>query len=256
MNTLLLEEMTWPEIRDALAAGYRTVIIPVGSIEQHGYHMAECTDAVLGTRAAVELAVRIGNALIAPVIRPGLSSHHMAMPGTLTLRPETFRMLVEDYVSSYVHHGFNIIILLGSHGGNIGSLERIADALDLEQPGVRVLTAPEVPEIAALRESETIFGLPHGTNGGHADDRETSEMLATAPQHVRTDRLQKGYTESLTEEIRARFFKQGVTALTAVGCVGDPEHADAARGECYIARTAEALAALVKEKLAKGEQKE
>ncbi|NLM76667.1 MAG: creatininase family protein [Ruminococcaceae bacterium] len=249
MQTLLLEEMTWPEIRDALAAGFQTVIIPAGSIEQHGYHLAVCTDAVLGTRAAMELANRLEMTLVAPVIRPGLSAHHMAMPGTLTLRPETFRMLVEDYVTCYAQHGFKTIILLGSHGGNIEPLEQIAQALDQSISGVQVITAPEVPDVETLHAIETYFDLPHGTNGGHADDRETSEMLATAPQHVRIDLLTRGYTEPLTQEARARFFRHGVTALTAIGPVGNPEHADARRGEQYLALTADALAALVKSKL-------
>jgi len=123
MDTLLLEEMTWPEIRTALQNGMRTVVVCAASIEQHGPHLAERTDTTLGYAEAEALARRLGNALVAPVIRPGLSAHHMVLPGTVTLRPEVFRGVVEDYISSYVRHGFTTIVLISSHGGNFDAVE-------------------------------------------------------------------------------------------------------------------------------------
>ena len=76
MDTQKLEEMTWPEIRDALQNGMRTVVVCAASIEQHGPHLAERTDTTLGYAEAEALARRLGDALVAPVIRPGLSAHH------------------------------------------------------------------------------------------------------------------------------------------------------------------------------------
>ena len=106
MKTYLLEEMTWPEIQAAMKNGCDTVVIYAASIEQHGPALPEMTDTILGYAAASDLAKRLGNALAAPLIRPGLSAHHMCFPGSITLRPETFRAVVEDYISAYVHHGF------------------------------------------------------------------------------------------------------------------------------------------------------
>ena len=137
MDTVLLEEMTWPEIRDALQNGMRTVVVCAASIEQHGPHLAERTDTTLGYAEAEALARRLGNALVAPVIRPGLSAHHMVLPGTVTLRPEVFRGVVEDYISSYVRHGFTTIVLISSHGGNFDALEEVA-RLSLEYMGREV----------------------------------------------------------------------------------------------------------------------
>lgn len=88
------------------------------SNEQHGPHLAENTDYIFGLEMCRAVAEKMGDALVAPVIRPGLSQHHMRHPGSLTLRPETFRMLVEDYVDCYVRHGFERIVLLASHGTN------------------------------------------------------------------------------------------------------------------------------------------
>jgi len=249
MSTLLLEEMTWPEIRDALADGVNTVVVPVASIEQHGHHLAQLTDVVLGANVACELARRLGRALVAPAIRPGLSGHHMTMPGTLTLRPETFRMLVEDYVACYARHGFQTVILMASHGGNIGTLDRLAETLDSQYPDVRIIAAPEAPTNVELDAVTAELGLPQGTNGGHADDRETSEMLHLAPQHVRMNCARAGFTGRVTPEKRQEFFEKGVLAFSDVGPVGDPTRATAARGQWYIAHTVDRLARDVAQKL-------
>lgn len=249
MNTVFMEDMTWPEVMDAREGGYDTVVIPAASIEQHGHHLPLNTDEVLGRNAAGELARRIGRALVAPVIRPGLSGHHMAMAGTVTLRPETFALLVEDYVDSYRRHGFKTVILMASHGGNMAALDEISARLDAALPDMRIISAHEVPGLKELEEITLERGLSIGANGGHADDRETSEMMCLASFAVRADRLTPGFSERLTPELRARFFSEGVRALTEVGAVGDPSGANAGRGRWYIRHTAERLAADVNAKL-------
>ncbi|HSG48903.1 MAG TPA: creatininase family protein, partial [Longimicrobiales bacterium] len=68
---VLLEEMTWPEVQAALDAGRKTVVFAVGATEQHGPHLPLLVDAVRGDRLAVEVARRLGDALVAPTIRVG-----------------------------------------------------------------------------------------------------------------------------------------------------------------------------------------
>lgn len=178
MKTCLLEEMTWPEIREAMDQGFDTVIIYAASIEQHGPALPESTDLCLGYAEAADLAVRLGHALVAPVIRPGLSKHHMGFPGSVTLRPEVFRGVVEDYVAAYVHHGFRRIILGASHGGNFSAMDEIAAGLARRYPDVCIVTGCCLDELdASLIELEKMEGLPHGTCGGHACDWETSIMM-------------------------------------------------------------------------------
>ena len=246
---LLLEEMTWPEIRDALNDGDDCVIVPVGSIEQHGYHLPLCTDAALGQNAALELAVRLGNALVAPAVRPGLSEHHMAFPGTLTLRPETFRMLLEDYAGCYIRHGFHKIVFLVSHGGNTTACKQILEDLRKKNPDICFAYAAYFPTSEELKEAETVYALPAGANGGHADDRETSEMLVLRPDLVLMERAAPGFTEPLTREHLKLFFDEGAHSLSEVGCIGDPRGAGAARGKWYIKLAADRLAREVREQL-------
>lgn len=242
MNTLKLECLSWPEIRDALNAGYTRVIIPVASIEQHGYHLPENTDTVLGEAAAVMVAEKLGHTLVAPAIRPGISPHHMALPGTLTLRPETFRMLLEDYVTCYLRHGFRQIVFLCSHGGNVKPCERVAAEIGALHPEAEILTVADVPSPDELRQLEAHFSLPEATNGGHADERETSEMLSICPELVHMDKAQPGYCRPLTPALLNRFFEEGVTSLTDVGCIGDPRPASPEAGLWYREQAASLIA--------------
>lgn len=225
MKTYLLEEMTWPEIQAAMKNGCDTVVIYAASIEQHGPALPEMTDTILGYAAASDLAKRLGNALAAPLIRPGLSAHHMCFPGSITLRPETFRAVVEDYISAYVHHGFRTIVLASSHGGNFRALEEIAQQQSEQYPHVRIVCGCSLEELdAALAEVEVLEGLPVGTCGGHACDWETSVMMMLNEDYVRREKLQRGHVGALTEELLHRFFEMGsCPSVRLVSWVIQPE---------------------------------
>ena len=121
--TVLLEEMTWPAVRDAIAAGKTSVVFACGAIEQHGPHLPLATDAYLGTAIAERAARIAGNTLVAPTLRPGLSEHHMDFPGSLTLRFETFMAVLEDCCVSLASHGFTRIVIFPSHGGNADTMK-------------------------------------------------------------------------------------------------------------------------------------
>ena len=250
MNKLLLEEMSWPEIKKALDDGMTTVIVVAGSVEQHGPHMAEITDTVLGYRGAVDLAERLGNALVAPVIRPGLSEHHMALPGTITLRPEVFTGIVEDYISAYVRHGFKTIILLSSHGGNFAVLDRIAEDQAKKYESVKIVSGFSLSDMMSVIKSlEKADGLPTGTCGGHSCALETSQMLLFAPQLVDMSKAECGFLDNLTHETLQKFFTEGVTSISKNGILGDARPSDAERGARYFKALQEKQEQVVRGKL-------
>jgi hypothetical protein len=118
-TTTLLAQMTSRQVEAAIARGRTAVVVPFGALEQHGPHLPLDTDAVLGDRLGPMLAERL-DALCAPTIRVGCSWHHLAFAGTLSIRPETLLMIVEDLVDSLTRHGFRRIVLLPTHGGNEG----------------------------------------------------------------------------------------------------------------------------------------
>jgi len=143
-----LPHMTWPEVEEALK---RTdvVIIPVGSIEQHAKHLPLGTDSY-GAIEISKLIAQKAEAVVAPVVLAGLSSHHLGFPGTITLTPETFEAVVYETALSLIKHGFRKILLYNGHGGNTASVARIiekinqttpATALDLE----KVYVPPKEP---------------------------------------------------------------------------------------------------------------
>ena len=125
-NTVLMEEMTWREIQQALHDGADTAILVAASVEQHGPHLPTGTDTMIGYALAAAVAAKMGNALVAPVIRPALSGHHMDFPGTITLRMKTFVKVVEEYCFSFQKQGFKNIVLFVSHGGNADALKALS----------------------------------------------------------------------------------------------------------------------------------
>ena len=137
-DTVFLEELTWTEVRDALAAGTTTVIIPTGGTEQNGPHMVLGKHNYLVSYKAGEVARRLGNALVAPVMAyvpegdVDPPSGHMRFPGTITTPTEVFEQVLEFAARSFKQHGFLDIALLGDSGGNQASQAAVAERLNSE----------------------------------------------------------------------------------------------------------------------------
>ena len=157
LRELWLERLTWAEVEQAQKEGFDTVLIVTGSIEQHGPHLPLSTDTTLGYAIGDRLVKKLDGALLAPVVRPGLSEHHMAFKGTLTLSKETFISLVSDYVNSLIRHGFTKIILTFSHGGNSAALNEAAHKLADQYPETEILVVDEAMD--AFTESIQILIL-------------------------------------------------------------------------------------------------
>ena len=250
MSSVFMEEMTWAEIQEAMEQGVDTVIVCAASHEQHGPHMAESTDYMIGRSQYGEVARRMG-ALVAPIIRPGLSPHHMSLPGSLTLRPEVFRGIVEDYVDGYVRHGFKKIVLGSSHGGNFGTMDQMAQELDAKYPEVKIVSALSLADFTqTCSDADEMFGLEKGACGAHACCFETSIMLYIAPELVKMDRVVRGYMSTDTAEGAKKLLEGGVKALTPTGILGDPTCATAEMGKAYLEmlvdRTCQAIEAKLK----------
>lgn len=250
MRTLLLEELTWPEIGQAIADGMKTVIIYGGAIEQHGPHLAESTDMTRAYAEAIDLARRLGDALVAPVVRPGVSVPHMTLPGSISLRPEIFRGIVEDYIAAYVRHGFERIVLASTHGGNMPSLLQVLEESRKKYPHIRFAMGYTMKDVGpVIIKCEQEEGLPRGTCGSHSCDFETSLMLLNDPRLVHMEWVEKGWIGTLTPELMAQMDAHGIDSLTPNGIIGDPTGATAERGAKYFAAMQELQEKLVREQL-------
>ena len=118
---MLLHLSTWQEIEDYLKRS-KTVVIPIGSNEQHGPTGLLGTDWLCPEIIAHE-AHKAGDILVAPTFNVGMAQHHLDFPGTIALRPSTFMLAIGDWVRSLAHHGFTKIYFLNGHGGNVATIE-------------------------------------------------------------------------------------------------------------------------------------
>lgn len=246
------EELSSPEIA-ALDRDRTVVVLPVGSVEQHGRQMPLGTDTMLAAAVTGAAAER---ASVPVVILPppwyGFSAHHMGFPGTVTLRPETMMALVEDIAESVVVHGFRRLLVVNGHGGNGGVIDVLAAKLGHRFHGrarMACLTYFQLArqEIAELRESE-----PGGM--GHACEFETSMLM-----HLRGDLVRAGRAEICYPDPGSPYLSTDLLGsspvrtyldfrdLSVSGTLGDPSLASAEKGARFFAVVSEALARFIED---------
>ncbi len=247
-----MPETSWARLKAhelrALAAQNAVVILPIASIEQHGPHLPVMTDTRLGeeiARRAAEAAYAQRPTIWTPVVWSGLSEHHMAYGGTLTLTHETFRAVIFDLVDAITRAGFRDILISNSHGGNIIAMQQILDELSARCPATLVATT-YVTEAGArygdvLEDQNTVM---------HAGEAETSMMMVCAPETVDASDLAAHNVEAAEAPAflgagEASYRWRPLTHVTPNGVIGKPEKANAEKGERLLQIGADALARLI-----------
>lgn len=187
-DSVWIEELTWMEVRDALAAGKTTAIIAAGSTEQNGPYVPTGKHVFVLRATAESIARTLGTALVAPMIpfEPGGTS---TTPGTLQLRPETYEALVEDEAESLKANGFKHVVLIGDSGGNQRGLATVAKKLAAAWAG-SATTIHFIPEYYASWEAADAawesLGVPKTMDEGIHDDYSVNAIIATVdPNKIR-----------------------------------------------------------------------
>jgi creatinine amidohydrolase/Fe(II)-dependent formamide hydrolase-like protein len=204
-----LEALTSVELRERIAHGSTTIIVPIGGTEQNGAHMLLGKHNVRAHVLADRIADALGNAVVAPTIAyvPEGSIHppaaHMKYTGTISVPDAVFEGLLEATARSFKQHGFRDVVFLGDHGGYQADLTQVADKLNREwakDPACRA-HAP----LAYYRITQTAYvaalkahGVSDAEMGSHAGLADTALALAVDPTLVRTDKLAGPYPAGVT----------------------------------------------------------
>jgi creatinine amidohydrolase len=222
-----LEQLTWTELRDRIAAGSTTVLIPIGGTEQNGPHMVLGKHNVRARVLAEDIARRLGNAVVAPVVSyvpegaVNPPQAHMKFPGTISIPDAAFEALLEGAARSFRQHGFRDIVFLGDHGGYQKDEERVATRLNREwqQAPVRVHALADY-----YRVTETAYpallkqrGYAQAEIGTHAGLADTSLAMAVDKSLVRSSVLASSARPADSE-----------------GVHGDPRRASAELGQLGV----------------------
>jgi creatinine amidohydrolase len=217
------EELTSAEI-GALDRDKTIVILPLGSVEQHGNHLPLGTDTMLAQAVSLAAADATGDTVVMPPPWYGFSAHHMRFPGSVTLRPETFMAIVEDMVAALVRHDFHRILMVNGHGGNSGLIDVLASTL----------------------------GHAHYGAARIACEFETSMVQHIRPELVKIDRAETTYPDPgspyLTTDLlgaQAIRLYHDFGDLSPTGTLGDPAYASPEAGRAFFAAVTDELIAFI-----------
>lgn len=253
MKKVNLERMTWKEVEAAFAAK-PVVLVPMGSVEEHG-PQTPVGDYRYTTEMATAMAQRT-NAVVLPTIPWGYSEYFRNYPGTLTVRPETLMLLLEDLTDGLVRFGIDHIMLVCGHKGNLPILEHFGRKFRVKH-GLRVATIEPLGWLGP-----DIYEEVYGTRTppiGHGSDPMQSLCMYLFPDDVRLDLVEEGTAASWN----GLPFKGTATTVNGYtmhlyvnmdevtekaggnGVVGDPTLASAERGRVLFNRLVEIGVAMI-----------
>lgn len=206
-HSVFLEEMTWLEVQDAIESGKKIAIIPTGGTEQNGPHMVLGKHNVIARYTAGQIAERLGNALVAPVL-PYVpegdiekQSGHMKYAGTISLPDRTYKEVLKSAAKSLFAHGFKVVCFIGDSGDSQAAQAKAASELNAifvkkGQKAVQVsdyyFKNGQMDYLKDKNFSEEEIGM-------HAGIRDTSELLALDPNGVREDYLKSNKFSQIIE---------------------------------------------------------
>ncbi|MBA3523288.1 MAG: mycofactocin biosynthesis peptidyl-dipeptidase MftE [Geodermatophilaceae bacterium] len=223
-----VEGLTWADLREPGT----TLVVPLGSLEQHGHHLPLDTDSALAVHLAATLCTARPTLVLAPVLPYGASGEHEGFPGTVSIGHEALELVLVELGRSASRWASRLLVVNG-HGGNVAALAAAVERLRYEGRDAASWTAG------------------WRTGDSHAGRTETSLMLALRPDSVRLAHAVPGATEPLGE-LMPRLRADGVSAVSPSGVLGDPTGASAAEGIALLAEMAVRLGAAVDAWLAAG----
>lgn len=229
-----LDEATWTEVRELDSS---LALLPVGSTEQHGPHAPLGTDS-LNAETVAEAAADAydGELLVGPTVPVSVAEEHRHFDGTLWVSPDTFRAYVRETVGSLAHHGFDRVVLVNGHGGNVGALAEVSATISRRDGAYAV----PFTWFDAVGE--------HVSRMGHGGALETALLRHANPELVREERVaeaREGAAGRWGDWVAGVNLAHDSAEFTENGVVGDPEEGDAALGAELLELAVDALSDLL-----------
>jgi len=223
-ETLLFDELSMTEAEEK-AKAKKVVIIPVGSVEEHGDHLPLCTDSLQPEYVALEVAKKT-KCLVAPTLRYGVCNSTRNFPGTISIGFESLHKIIRDILEEFIRNGFTRILVLSGHAGqsHMAALRLAAQEAvwqhEKETPDKR----PRIMVCSDYDFAYELKGKYSSEKDGHAGTIETSRVMAIRPDLIKT-KGRKSFPKFPTFEVTAdpeRYFPSGV--------IGDPTTASDEKG--------------------------
>lgn len=254
----LLEEMNASEIKEALKK-CDTVLVPIGTVEQHGCHLPIFTDNYAALEVSRRAAEKISNEftiLVAPLIPFGKSTESKDLVGTISLEPLTLFYLVRDVCASLARTGFKKLVFVNSHGGHIQLLGSVI--ADIARETGTFIAIFDWWQTDLHSELKTKIQESDEAGIFHACEVETSQMLLLRPDLVAKDKISEyypskftkgtGYKHLLIERPHNLFaFTWNFEEMSKSGAVGDPTKASKEKGEAIFRLLTDALCDVLRE---------
>lgn len=247
-----LQEKSWKEAEELVKTSKGVAILPVGSVEQHGFHMPLGTDSYVAITLAEDAAEKTQAAIVPPVWF-GWSPHHMVLPGTITVRPEVLADLVCDIAASLKKHGFDKLVLINGHRiVNVVWMQIAAERIQRETGATVRIFDP------AYMSKDIVKELGFG-EVGHAEEVETSHMMCRYPELVHLElakdnpiRPQELYSvdpafpNDTLCYVPSTYEHAERNAKIAGGTTGEPTKSDAEKGKKYHEHLVERLSCIIR----------
>ena len=244
-------ELTAPELRN-VPRQRSLVLAPIAACEQHSLHLPTFTDTILVTAVAEGVEQRLPDrVLLLPTLWLGASAHHLRFGATLSAQVDTHIDILCDLLTPLLEDGYQRVMLLNGHGGNIDTMHVALRRLQGVYPE-RQMTAASYWELA----EKELAALAEGPRKvmGHACEFETSMVLALRPELVKREQIRDDPPVS-EPALRGLFTPEDMKQKTDHGCVGYPQLASADKGrkmlQAAVERTAEVVQALLGRPLAR-----
>jgi len=245
------QDMTWPLLRN-VPRDQTLVLAPIAACEQHSHHLPTFTDTLLVTAVAGGVEQQLPQqVLLLPTLWMGASAHHLRFGATLSANVDTHVQILCDLITPLLEDGYERILILNGHGGNIDTMQM---ALRRLQPRnqTKQMTAASYWDLAQKELAELAEGPRKSM--GHACEFETSMVMALRPDLVRTEEI-KNDPPNDNPVLRGLYISEDMHQRTQRGAVGYPELASAEKGrKCLaaaITRTVEVVQALLARPLPK-----